>query len=266
MENLMKFLPFFFASLLSCFITPLSFAGSSQALMQFSVLKALVHGLYDGEMTFAELKKYGNFGLGTFDQLDGEMIALNGKFYQILSDGEVIPVSPKMTTPFSTVTFFKPERTLTPPASLSLQQLEAYISKQTLLNSIYAIQIEGTFSHVKTRVVPKQEKPYLPLASIAAKQPTFEFLQVKGKMIGFKLPPYLDGINVGGYHLHFISDDEKHGGHVLECTLSQGKILLDEIPQFLMVLPKGAPFAEKDLSQDVSKEIQAIEKERHPLK
>lgn len=36
-------------------------------------LSALLQGDYDGEITYGELKKYGDFGLGTFNSLDGEM-------------------------------------------------------------------------------------------------------------------------------------------------------------------------------------------------
>ncbi|MCA1738575.1 MAG: acetolactate decarboxylase, partial [Actinobacteria bacterium] len=38
----------------------------------------MLDGNYDGELTFAELGARGDFGLGTFDALDGEMIGLDG--------------------------------------------------------------------------------------------------------------------------------------------------------------------------------------------
>ena len=59
-------------------------------LTQVSTIDALLAGAYDGVMNTSEFKNYGNFGLGTFDKLDGEMIVLNGDVYQARYDGKVI--------------------------------------------------------------------------------------------------------------------------------------------------------------------------------
>ena len=50
-------------------------------------MTALLDGIYDGEMTIGELLGKGNFGIGTFDALDGEMIILDGVCYQLRGDG-----------------------------------------------------------------------------------------------------------------------------------------------------------------------------------
>ena len=47
---------------------------------------------YDGDLTLKELQKKGSFGIGTFNELDGEMICFNNNFYQIKSDGKLYPV------------------------------------------------------------------------------------------------------------------------------------------------------------------------------
>ena len=86
----------------------------------------------------------------------------------------------------------------------------------------YAVMIQGEFSYVKTRSVPAQEKPYPPLAEVTKNQPTFEFTDVTGTMVGFRCPPYVTGINVPGYHLHFLTDDRTAGGHLLEFTVAPG--------------------------------------------
>jgi len=62
----------------------------SNTLFQTSTISALLEGVYDGETTYKALKQYGDFGLGTFDGLDGEMIGLEGKFYQVKADGLLI--------------------------------------------------------------------------------------------------------------------------------------------------------------------------------
>ena len=86
-------------------------AAEPRQLFQTSTLQALMAGVYDGDLTFQALARHGDFGLGTFDALDGEMIALDGTFYQIKADGRVSPVAGAMKTPFAAVTFFKAGRT-----------------------------------------------------------------------------------------------------------------------------------------------------------
>jgi alpha-acetolactate decarboxylase len=52
-------------------------------LYQTSLMSALITGIYEGEATYGEIRKHGDFGLGTFNQLDGEMIGFDGTFYQL---------------------------------------------------------------------------------------------------------------------------------------------------------------------------------------
>jgi len=56
-------------------------ARSHHTLFQTSTIDALLEGEYDGDISFAELEERGDFGLGTLEALDGEMIALDGGFY-----------------------------------------------------------------------------------------------------------------------------------------------------------------------------------------
>jgi acetolactate decarboxylase len=63
---------------------------------------------YEGDAT-TRGAKHGNFGLGTFNDLDGEMIALDGTFFQLTSDGTAHVVDPLQKTPFAVMTFFRPE-------------------------------------------------------------------------------------------------------------------------------------------------------------
>src|SRR5512147_942995 len=53
---------------------------------------ALVEGFYVENTTMAAIKEHGDFGLGTFNYLDGEMVVLDGNVYQIRSDGDVYRV------------------------------------------------------------------------------------------------------------------------------------------------------------------------------
>jgi acetolactate decarboxylase len=207
-------------------------------LFQTSTLQALMAGVYDGNLTFQELARHGDFGLGTFDALDGEMIALDGAFYQIKADGRVYPVTGAMKTPFAEVTFFKADRTHMLEMPLNYQQLLDYVDR--LLpspNLPYAIRVEGLFTSVKTRSIPRQQKPYPPLAAAAAKQAVFELANVKGVIVAFRYPAYLAGVNMFGYHCHFITADRRAGGHVLNCRVEGATVAVNALPNFYLRLP-----------------------------
>ncbi len=88
---------------------------ADHAIYQVSTFHALKQGKYDGETTFEELKKRGDFGIGTVNGLDGEVVALNGEFFQIKADGRVYSIADQEKTPFAVVTFFKPDKTISLP-------------------------------------------------------------------------------------------------------------------------------------------------------
>jgi len=244
------------------FITTCSYAQKNDALYQVSTINALLGGVYAGSESFADLKKHGDFGIGTFDELDGEMLAFDGEFYRVRSDGKPYTVKDGATTPFASVVFFEPDNSFDFKKEINYDEL-----KTTLDNSIpsenlfYAIKIEGTFKNVKTRSVPKQQKPYTDLVEVVKSQPTFEFDNVEGTLVGFRSPPYSTGINVPGYHFHFITKDKSGGGHVLDCILESGEIQIDNKYEFVMSLPNNSEFLEIDLSKDKEAELEKVEKE-----
>ena len=128
-------------------------------------------------------------------------------------------------------------------------------------NIFYAIKIEGTFSYIKTRSVPAQEKPYPPLVEVTQNQPIFEFNDVEGTIVGFRCPAYVAGINVPGYHLHFLTKSKDSGGHVLEFEIVEAVASIDYTSEFLMILPgDDSDFYEVDLTQDKQKELEKVEK------
>ena len=217
-------------------IYPLENGDQRDVLFQTSTIGSLFEGVYDGQMTYGELKQHGDFGLGTFNALDGEMIGLDGEFYQIKSDGIAHPVDGSMKTPFAAGTFFEVD------ASDELDgknytQLRRYLDDLLPTKTIfYAIKIEGSFECVLTRSVPKQEKPYSPFSEVEEMQQTFELQDVKGTMVGFWCPSFMEGINSPGYHLHFITEDRETGGHLIECQAQNVTIEIDYTSEFHMVL------------------------------
>src|SRR6202158_1160555 len=69
-----------------------------KTIFQTSTVDALMEGASQGDMTMGELKTHGDFGLGTFDGLDGEMIELDGKVFQVRADGHAHPVEDSART------------------------------------------------------------------------------------------------------------------------------------------------------------------------
>ncbi|WP_406659669.1 acetolactate decarboxylase [Methanolobus sp. ZRKC3] len=230
-------------------------------LFQTSTIDALLEGVYDGDITFEEMKEHGDFGIGTFNGLDGEMIAIDGDVYQIRADGIAYTVNDSMMTPFAAVTYFDVDEDIVINESMSQQQLEEYlVSLMPSKNIIYAFRIDGTFDHMKTRSVPKQNKPYPRLVEVAKNQPTFEFNDTEGTVIGFWLPEYIDGINVPGYHFHFITEDRTAGGHVLEFDLRNANVQIDQTYDFMLELPRNDDFSSVDLTDNKQDELKQVEK------
>ena len=237
-------------------------SGRDDVLFQVSTIDALLEGVYDGDVTFGELGRHGDFGIGTFNRLDGEMICLDGEFYKIRVDGKVYSVPNEEKTPFAVITDFSADSTLKvnniEGFKLLEERLNPLISSK---NIFYAIRIDGKFEYVKTRSVPGQSEPYQPLASVVKEQALFEFEDVRGTIVGFWCPSYVKGINVPGYHLHFILEDRSSGGHLLECKISDATVKIDDTFSFYMVLPEEKEFLSADLSSNKENALKKVEKE-----
>ncbi|MQY66519.1 MAG: acetolactate decarboxylase [Clostridia bacterium] len=213
---------------------------NKDVLFQTSTMNAIFKGVYDGEITYKQLRQHGDFGIGTFNGLDGELFALEGKFYRIKADGIAYPVDDSMKTPFAVVTFFEPDKSVLLDETFDYEQLQQYLDNLLPTKDIfYAIKIKGTFKYIKARNIPRQNKPYPQFSEVVKSQLIFEFHNVEGTMVGFWCPAYLEEINVPGYHLHFITKDKKTGGHLLECQVQDVKIEIDYTPEFHVALSES---------------------------
>lgn len=233
-----------------------------ETLVQVSTIDALLNGAYDGVMTYEQLKEYGDFGIGTFQGLNGEMVAFDGKYYQVKADGVAYPVLNPMETPFACVTYFDADYEEKLAEGTNYEGFQKFMDTHLpTLNTFYAIKIEGIFDHVKTRSVPEQKKPYPPLVEVTRDQPVFEFDHMYGTIVGFRCPVYVAGVNVTGYHLHFLTVNRLAGGHVLDFTVKQATASADSTSNFLLMLPAGeSDFYKIDLSQDKQEELEKAEK------
>lgn len=221
---------------------------------------ALVEGIYEERIPFTEIKKHGDFGIGTFDHLDGEMIMLDGIIYQITGDGRVKEVDENLLTPFACVTFYNP---LTHDAIDREMGYHAFLEwLETLMpspNLFYAIRIDGFFTHVTVRSVPKQES-YRPLVEVTADQPIFGFDDVEGSLAGFFTPSFMSSLNVPGLHLHFLSADRRRGGHLLECVPRTARVGIQFIHTLELSLPMSLDYLTLDFRRDVDQDLAKAEK------
>jgi acetolactate decarboxylase len=183
-------------------------------------------------MTVAELAEHGDFGLGTFNALDGEMIVLDGAVYQARADGLVQPAGEEAQTPFAAVTHFQADEVTEAGEDSTCSglqsQIDAHLPSLNAPYAIpYAIKVSGNFAFVQMRAPRQQSAPYPTLTEALADQAVFESHNISGTMVGFRLPEYLAGANAAGYHFHFISDDRQRGGHLLDCQVEAVTVEID---------------------------------------
>ncbi len=232
----------------------------AHAAFQSSVMAALLAGIYDGEMTIGELLTHGDFGLGTFNHLDGEMLVLEGTCYHMRSDGGVSVAADDERTPFALVTDFSAD-TEFDVSEFTRETLTKRLDERTASgNLLYAIRVDGTFGEMRTRTVSEQHKPYPPLTEATAHQAEMRFADVAGTLVGFRAPDYEQGITVAGYHLHFIDDSRTRGGHVLDFTLTRGTVAISVLSDLYLSLPRRGPFLGAQLGgEDIDEQIHQAE-------
>lgn len=217
-------------------------------VFQHGTLGMLVPGLFDGTMTIEDLLKHGDWGIGTANGLDGEMIVLDHTPYLAQSNGEIRVLKAEEKVPFATVHFEQIKDKFT-ARNLTQKELEDHILKTyPYKNVFFAVKIVGKFSAVKTRVVEKQTRPYKTLLAVANEQAIFEKYDVSGTVIGYFAPKMFQGMAAPGFHLHFLADDKSIGGHVLNFDVSEAKVYLQPFTMINQYLPlDNQEFLDKDL-------------------
>ncbi len=236
----------------------ISYPHDHDTVYQVSTIDALLNGCYDGSISVDVLKKHGDTGIGTFNCLDGEMLLLDRVFYKIRSDGTVVVADDSDTTPFCAITYFENKRAFELKTGTKTADLTPALLGSP--NYFYAIRITGKFKSLKARSVPKQSKPYPPLTDVVKSQPVFSFENIEGTAVGFYSPPFVKGVNVPGFHLHFISSDRTRGGHILDFEIEKANMQVDETHGLFMKLPDDAAFGKTDLGQDKEKDLKKVEK------
>lgn len=231
-------------------------------LFQYNTLGALMAGLYDGTMTIGELLTHGDLGLGTLDAIDGELIILDGKAYQVKgSEGkpEVVEVVDTETVPYAAVVFHEAEVIFRQRFEMTkeefLGRIESYYDGANLFRSI---KIKGHFKQMHVRMIPKST-PDTKFADVATHQPEYTTEEVSGTIVGIWTPEIFHGVSVAGYHLHFISDDLNFGGHVMDFVIAEGSVEIGPVDQLDQRFPVQdrqylfAKFSVDDIKDDITK-------------
>jgi acetolactate decarboxylase len=231
-------------------------------LYQVSTSTALVEGIYQGAVRVGTLRDHGDLGLGTFEDLDGEMVVVDGQFFQVRSDGSVRECGDEALSPFAVVTRFVPDEAVTLDRCPDLSHLTArFDALRHSDNVFFALRVDGHFEYVHTRAMCRTREG-VPLVQAAAVQPEFEFRNVAGTLVGFWTPEYAKTLNVPGYHLHFLSADRRNGGHLLQYRGSDLRLQIQRGGEYRLALPETEDFLKADLRRDPAADLARAEGEK----
>ncbi|WP_394838345.1 acetolactate decarboxylase [Pendulispora rubella] len=208
-------------------------------LVQFGTLDQLNRGVLDGPATAKDVGRNGDFGVGTYNALDGEMMVLDGVVYRFTSDGVLRVAHRNDPVPFAAVTDFRPDSHYVVQSPLAnYEALRTFVTNAVPdQNRMFAIKVHGSFASIKTRAPRRQSIPYPPLAEAVKTQVEFTNTNIRGTLVGFRLPTYLGTANATGYHFHFVSDNHRAGGHVLDVALDWATVEVEALDRLEMTAP-----------------------------
>jgi acetolactate decarboxylase len=240
---------------------------SSEKMYQVSTLNALALGYSRSVVTVQELLENGDTGLGTFENVDGEMIVVDGHCYRASHEGRVTEVAPDVGVPFASVVFLKGTRKFEVGPVENVEALKRLLNLKIEegfgLNSMHVVRIDGTFDMVDARSENGLKSHHVELKNILSQnQKAFVFENIKGMLVCLYYPDYMAGINAAGWHFHFVSEDRSLGGHVFNMVVKSGTAILDKISKIEIQLPKEAAFDTYSLTQVSQKDIKKMEQEK----
>ena len=233
-------------------------------MYQVSTLQALALGYSKAVITVEELLTEGDIGLGTFEDVNGEMILMDGHCFRADQDGNVSLIPPETGVPFAAVAkhYGEQEFELKDMQDITSvrTELTRKIEEKFGLNSMHVVRIDGVFEKVDARSEAPYRSHHVTLKEMLGKtQKAFVFENIRGSLVGVYFPDYMDGINMPGWHLHFLSEDRSKGGHVFDVSVQEGTAKVDKITNIFINLPKEAAFDTYSLKQDLQNEIKSVE-------
>ena len=231
------------------------------SMFQVSTSGALIEGLYQGAMTVGALRRHGDTGLGTFEELDGEMILVDGHCYQARGDGSVTEVSDDTLTPFATVVAFSSDETVSLSDIGSFDDLTARLDGlRTSDNDFFAWRITGHFDELRLRAACRHASG-TPLVEAVADQSVFECHDITATIVGFWSPPFSQAIAIPGYHLHAVSKDRTSAGHVFDLRAPEVLAEVHRVSDLHVALPETEAFLRADLGS-AHADMDAIERSK----
>ena len=233
-------------------------------MYQVSTLQALALGYSRAVISVDELLQEGDTGLGTFEDVNGEMIVMEGHCYRADQDGNIQEVDPETGVPFAAVARLYGDQEFPlndmPDIDSVRTELTRKIEERFGLNSMHVVKIEGLFKKVDARSEAPYRSHHVPLKEVLGQtQKAFIFEEIRGSLVGVYFPDYMDGINMPGWHLHFLSEDKSVGGHVFDVCIREGAASVDKITNMVIKLPDSPAFDTYSLKQDLQDEIKSVE-------
>ena len=233
-----------------------------KTMFQASTLNALMLGNFDCTTSVSEFLRNADTGIGTYTGLDGEAIFEDGVAYKASADGTVSVMPATAGVAFGTVAAFDtsaPRQHLQTVHSLQnlKDQLDACIAQNR--NVFYMVKAQGEFSAVHVRSCFVCQKPYPTLSEAACQQREFHYDNVHGSVIAVYCPDYVEGINLPGWHFHFLSDDKSKGGHILGLSADELDFQINQLTGFCLELPENPEFARLNLCEDLRAKTAAVE-------
>ncbi|MFM1912176.1 MAG: hypothetical protein RIR51_14 [Bacteroidota bacterium] len=101
----------------------------------------------------------------------------------------------------------------------------------------YAVRIKGKMNQIVVRSFPKQISPYKGLNKIVQTQSILDTLyEINGTCIGYFTNRNNNNLNFPGLHLHFISDNRRFGGHVIDLDLKNLNLEYQELKDSVRII------------------------------
>lgn len=228
-------------------------------LFQVSTGTALAEGVFDGEITVGGLLARGDFGIGTFDHLDGELVLLDGRCFRATAGGRVGEADLEWTTPFAVVTRFSSDLHAELDTGASLAELQRHLDGMRPSDNVFvAVRVTGTFDRLSMRAACRA-RPGEGLVEATSHQSEFAHEDIGGTLVGFWTPDHVSSVGIPGYHFHFLDDDRTIGGHVLDLVGRELRVDLDVERDVHVAMPTTKEFLEADLTADATADLGVAE-------
>lgn len=204
---------------------------------------------WEGTTTLEEMRSWGDFGVGALEGFKAELV-IDGEPYAVTSDGVPRPVADDELGLYTVITHFEAEQRSELEGPVTCDELTRTVLPALLPDpdAMYALRIDGHFSQAQPRSFRGWDPPYpSALVLITTGEVRFDLADVSGSIIAYYFPPGASsfcslGANCAqeGFHLHFITDDGRAGGHLLSCVAESGDVSISPIHELNLRMLDGA--------------------------